>query len=106
MGTAGLNVDLLIKGLRRRKIDCELIEGDSAADHCILNFSSIRFPERLLTVRYENQGFEPRLAQLRPTLEKHQLSQNSTMTIYLSGSRHKDVGKLISAILDWFEVTN
>ena len=33
---AGLDVGQLISTLKRHRIDCELIEGDEAVDHCLL----------------------------------------------------------------------
>lgn len=48
--------------LQRIKVDCVLVEGDEAQDHCILRLSSVKRPGQVAFITYENQGAEPRLA--------------------------------------------
>ena len=60
MGTARLDVKKLAGLLERIKLDCLLIDDDSAMDHCVLRISSIKRPGVVAYVEYENAG-EPRL---------------------------------------------
>ena len=64
MGTAGLDVKRLTGLLERKKVECALVDGDAAFDHCVLRISSVRRPARVALLEYENQGDEPRLAGL------------------------------------------
>ena len=60
MGTAGLDVNRLSGLLERQKIDCVLIQDDRSWDHCVLRLSSVKRPDVIALVEYENQGSEPR----------------------------------------------
>ena len=64
MGTAGLDVTRLAGLLERKKIECTLMDGDSALDHCVLRLSSVKHPDVVAFLEYENQGVEPRSAGL------------------------------------------
>ena len=60
MGTAGLDVNRLVGLLQRIKVNCAVIEGDEAQDHCVLRLSSVGHPGQVMIVEYVNQGVEPR----------------------------------------------
>ncbi len=65
MGTAGLNVEQLTGMLQRMKVNCVLIDGDESQDRCVLRLSSIKRPDDTAIIKYENQGVEPRLVEIK-----------------------------------------
>lgn len=94
MGTAGLNVKRLAGLLERKKVDCDLIEGDSAYDHCVLRLTSHKLPGLVGILQYENQGSEPRLVGL--TIEN---SDPWDKALELRGDREDDPAKIV----EWLE---
>jgi len=97
MGTAGLDVELLTRLLRRIKVDCSVIEADESQDHCILRLSTCQSPGWSAFVEYVNQGLEPRLAgiKMEPPApnEEEQVGESFWITeawINLSGARAED----------------
>ena len=99
MGTAGLNVSRLAGLLGRVKIDCEIVDGDAALDHCVLRLSSVRRPAVVAFLEYENQGVEPRLAGLAfrgegfmPQREDYPLEWERRLE--LRGAREADAEKI------------
>jgi hypothetical protein len=104
MGTAGLDVNRLTGLLERKKVECALLDGDAAFDHCVLRLSSVRRPARVAFLEYENQGDEPRLAGL-VIREDTFLPQRSEKlpewesTLELRGARKDDPDK----IAQWVE---
>ena len=92
MGTAGLNVERLAGLLERKKVECTLIEGDAALDHCVLRLASRRRPALVAFVEYENQGIEPRLVGLsvqenEPANEKEDRTRDWQKKLKLQGAR-------------------
>lgn len=65
MGTAGLDLKGLIGLLERLKVDCNLVEGDEAEDHCLLRLTSTSLPNHQALIEYVNIGCEPRVATIR-----------------------------------------
>src|SRR5688572_11957332 len=94
MGTAGLDVKRLAGLLERRKVDCDLIEGDSAYDHCVLRLTSHKLRGPVATLQYENKGFEPRLVGL--TIED---ADHWDKALELRGAREDDPEKIV----EWLE---
>ena len=104
MGTAGLDVERLQGLLERQKVDSVLLEGDHAQDHVILELSSVRRPNLVARLEYENYGFEPRLASLSISTIGT-LSENSlpnSQTIHISGRRDDDVEKIVQFVRESF----
>ncbi|HXQ33272.1 MAG TPA: hypothetical protein VN843_04545, partial [Anaerolineales bacterium] len=85
MGTAGLDVKRLQGLLERHKVFAILLEGDEAQDHVVLELSSVRQPNLVARLEYENKGFEPRLASLivGPIADPPKDSSPGTQTIQL-----------------------
>lgn len=100
MGTAGLDVKRLQGLLERQKVVLVLLEGDEAQDHVVLELSSVRRPNLVARLEYENQGFEPRLSSLivAPTADPPKDFSHSTQTIQLNGSRADDVEKIVQLV--------
>ena len=105
MGTAGLDVRRLSGLLEHRKIECAVVEGDRALDHCILRLSSARRPGVVAFLEYVNQGGEtrgvrilvqPAGAELKADRGQYFDPQN---TLYLRGPRRDDPHR----ILRWVE---
>jgi hypothetical protein len=99
MGTAGLDIKRLARLLERKKIECALVGGDAAFDHCVLRLYSVKRPGVVAFLGYENQGMEPRLAGLIlrdagpvPREEDHPLEWESTLK--LEGARKGDADKI------------
>jgi hypothetical protein len=99
MGTAGLDVNRLAGLLERKKVECTLIDGDAAWDHCVLRLASVRRPGVAAFLEYENMGGEPRLAGLvvrddefTPRRDDYPLEWDKTLT--LEGARKDDAGKI------------
>lgn len=65
MGFAGLNIADLKRAFARVRIEAEVIEDDSAGDHCVLRLVDMRYPHAEALLYYENMGVEPRLAVLK-----------------------------------------
>jgi hypothetical protein len=85
--------------LERRKVDCVLVDGDSAHDHCVLRLSSIAPPRVHALLEYENHGVEPRFVGLLsrhdesvPRKEEYPLEWQKTLQ--LSGARAEDPDKI------------
>jgi hypothetical protein len=99
MGTAGLNVKRLAGLLKRVKVDCTLVEGDEARDHCVLRISCVKCPGVEAFVEYENQGSEPRFAAMtvQPVGFGPWMDDSSVdwlKTLKLKGARRDDPEKL------------
>ncbi len=99
MGTAGLNVTKLAGLLERKKIECVLVDGDAAFDHCVLRLSSVRRPGVVAFLEYENQGAGTRLAGLTfrndrfiPRKEDYPLEWEKN--VELEGARKDDPEKI------------
>ena len=104
MGTAGLDVSKLAGLLERKKIECALVDGDMALDHCVLRLSSVRRPGVVAFLEYENKGMEPRLAGLilsdvEFTPQKDEYPLEWEKTLELEGARADDTDK----ITQWVE---
>lgn len=54
----------LAKLLRHKKIECDLIDGDSSFDHCVMRLTGVRHPDVDAFLEYENRGSGTRLAGL------------------------------------------
>ena len=104
MGSAGLNIKRLAGLLEQIKIECAVLDGDKAEDHCVLCLSSIKRPGVIALIEYENQGVEPRLAGMTilPAEAEHGLPFEWQETLHLSGSRKGDPEKLIEWIKEEF----
>ena len=104
MGTAGLNVTRLAGLLERRKVECVLMEGDSARDHCVLRLSSFKLPRVHALLEYENQGVGPRLVGMLFRNDDESVSQKNEYplewqkTLQLAGAREKDPDKIVQWI--------
>jgi len=96
MGTAGLNVQRLQGLLEREKVDSVLVEGDEARDHVVLELGSVRRPNVVARLEYENQGIEPRIVSITVP------SSNSSREIEISGKRDDDVAKIVSFVREAF----
>lgn len=59
--TAGLDVKRLSGLLAKIKIESELLDDDRHWDNCVLLLSSVKRPDCIATITYENMGIEPRL---------------------------------------------
>ena len=99
MGTAGLDTTKLGGLLERKKIECSLVNGDAARDHCVLRLTSPKCPGVVAFLEYENQGMEPRLAGLilrdhefSPTKDDYPLEWERTLK--LEGARKDDADKI------------
>ena len=99
MGTAGLDVNRLAGLLEQKKVECALLDGDAAFDHCILRLSGIRRPAVVALLEYENQGDEPRLAGLvfradtfLPQRSEYRVEWERTLE--LRGARKDDSDKI------------
>jgi hypothetical protein len=99
MGTAGLNVNRLAGLLEQKNVDCSLVEGDSAFDHCVLRLCSARRPALVAFLEYENKGTEPRLAGLsfhdtatEVGMEDYPLDWEKTLQ--LEGAKEDDAVKI------------
>lgn len=103
MGTAGLNVKRLKGLLEQEKVDLVLLEGDDAQDHVVLELSSVRRPNVVARMEYENQGAEPRLVSLTvvATVQSEALPPG-TLWIEMSGSRSDDVEKIVQFVRETF----
>jgi hypothetical protein len=104
MGTAGLNVKRLKGLLQQQKVDSVLLEEDESQDHVVLELSSVRRPNQVARLEYENKGFEPRLALLTvspATVETAELSPDTRM-IQISGNRDDDVKKIVQFVRETF----
>jgi hypothetical protein len=104
VGTAGLNIKRLSDLLARRKVECILVDGDAALDHCVLRLSSDMHPNVVAFLEYENQGTEPRLVgivfrgdEFTPQKEDYPLEWQKTLK--LEGERKADSSK----IAEWIE---
>jgi hypothetical protein len=104
MGTAGLDVDRLAGLLRRKQIECTLVDEDATHDHCVLRLSSVKHPTVVAFLEYENQGDEPRLAgaifrdeQFMPQKDDYPLEWQKTLE--LKGARKDDPDKIV----EWIE---
>jgi len=107
MGTAGLDFKRLSGLLQRIKVDCTLVEGDEAQDHCILRLSSVKRPGQVAFITYENQGAEPRLAGIRiePPLMEEKSGQSfwiTEETIRLRGTCVDDAKKIVELVEQTF----
>ncbi|HXQ74496.1 MAG TPA: hypothetical protein VN844_28590 [Pyrinomonadaceae bacterium] len=104
MGTAGLDVKRLQGLLERQKVVAVLLEGDEAQDHAVLELSSVRQPNLIARLEYENKGFEPRIAVMSvgPIADVSKDSPHSTQTIQLYGSRADDVDKIVQLVQESF----
>jgi hypothetical protein len=99
MGTAGLDINRLVGLLERKKVECTLLDGDAAFDHCVLRLSSLRRPGVTALLEYENQGGEPRLAGLifleaKSLPEGHGYRAEWERTLELRGARTDDPDKI------------
>ena len=99
MGTAGLDVNRLAGLLERKKVECTLLDGDAAFDHCLLHLSGLRRPAVAALLEYENQGGEPRLAGLVFLGEKSLPQRDGyraewERTLELRGARTDDPDKI------------
>jgi hypothetical protein len=104
MGSARLDIRRLAGLLERIKIACEVLDGDEAADHCVLRAVSIRRPDVAALIEYENQGVEPRLAGMtilsaESTPEK---SFKWQKTLRLEGPRKDDPEKIARWVKEEF----
>jgi hypothetical protein len=104
MGTAGLDITRLTGLLGRKKIECTLVNGDAAFDHCVLRLFSFKRPGVVAFLEYENQGMEPRLAGLilrddrfMPRKDDYPLAWEKMLK--LEGVRKDDADK----IAEWVE---
>jgi hypothetical protein len=105
MGTAGLDLNHLIELLRRRKIDCALVEDDACQDHCVVKLMGLNPPNRVALVEYVNHGSESRIARIKldaPELETCDdagsifwISQES---IRLRGAQSDDLQKIVDVV--------
>jgi hypothetical protein len=103
MGTAGLDINRLAGLLERKKIECVLVDGDSAFDHCVLRLTSVRRPGVVAFLEYENQGGEPRVAGLTFRDDSFMPERNDyppewEKYLRLRGARKDDPGKIASWI--------
>ncbi|MDQ3817165.1 MAG: hypothetical protein M3362_05680 [Acidobacteriota bacterium] len=96
---AGLDITGLARLLEGKKIECALVEGDAAFDHCVLRLSSVMRPGVVAFLEYENQGVEPRLASLifqddkfMPRKDDYPLEWEKTLK--LEGARKDDADKI------------
>ena len=99
MATAGLDVQRLAGLLERKKVECSLLDGDAAFDHCVLRLSSVRRPAVAALLEYENQGGEPRLAGLvflkdESLPQRHGYRAEWERTLELRGARTDDPDKI------------
>lgn len=62
--TAGLDVKQLSGLLAKTKIESELLDDDRHWDYCVLLLSSVKRPNCVATITYENMGIEPRLVSM------------------------------------------
>ena len=104
MGTAGLDIKRLAGLLKRKKVECSLINGDAALDHCVLQLSSVRRPSVLAFLEYENHGTEFRVAGIvfrdeRFTPQRGDYPLEWQATLRLEGARKDDANK----IAQWVE---
>ncbi len=95
MGTAGLDVERLASLLSQNRIESTLVDGDASLDHCVLRLVSVRRPNVVAFLEYENQGVEPRLAGLvfrddkfLPRTDDYPLEWERTLE--LDGAREND----------------
>ena len=100
MGTAGLDVQRLAGLLERLKVDCSIVDGDEAEDHCVLRLSSVTCPGLLAFIEYMNQGAEPRRARLLVTPEAKEIENKQPLLnieewLDLSGPRSDDPEKIV-----------
>lgn len=104
MGTAGLDLKRLQGLLERQKVDSVLLEGDEAQDHAVLELSTVRRPNFVARLEYENKGFEPRLAIMivGPIADVPNDSVPGTQTIELYGSKADDVEKIVQLVRKGF----
>lgn len=65
METAGLDFNRLAGLLERVKIQCTLVDGDHAEDHCLLCILSVDRPRAVAYLGYINQGAESRTLSIR-----------------------------------------
>lgn len=65
MSTASLGVKRLARLLKQLRVDCQLIEDDRSADHCVLRLTGARLTEKVISLEYINQGGEPRAVILK-----------------------------------------
>jgi hypothetical protein len=80
-------------------VDCVVVHGDLAFDHCVLRLSSVKFPRVYALLEYENQGDEPRLVGMLfrndesvPQKEEYPLEWQKTLR--LAGTRDEDPDKI------------
>jgi hypothetical protein len=107
MGTAGLDTEPLAGLLERKKVNCQVIEDDSAIDHCVLKIWTWKRPGVVAFVEYVNQGTEPRLVGMivRPetfTFEQESYPLNWEKELRLSGKRTLDAEIITRWISDLF----
>jgi preprotein translocase subunit SecD len=100
LGTAGLNVKRLCGLLEKRKVDTVVVEEDDAHDHVVLQLSTVRQPNRIALLKYENQGVEPRLVTLTvsPLPTQNDASSIMSHTIEIFGKRADDVEKIVQVV--------
>jgi hypothetical protein len=99
MGMAGLDINRLAGLLDRKKVECALLDGDAAFDHCVLRLSSVGRPAVTALLEYENQGGEPRLAGLvflkdESLPQRHGYRAEWERTLELRGGRTDDPNKI------------
>jgi hypothetical protein len=107
MGTAGLDVKRLSGLLERQKVDCVLIQDNRWGDHCVLRISSVKRPNVIALVEYENQGEEPRLVGMTfIDKQKETLFEDGVFEwehqLDLSGSIQSDPDKIAVWVLTKF----
>ncbi len=77
MGIAGLDTAKLAGLLEQKKVNCLVIEDDSAMDHCVLKIWTWKRSGVVAFVEYVNQGTEPRLVGLVVQSETFTFDQES-----------------------------
>ncbi len=114
MGTAGLDVEKLTGLLQRIYVDCTLIEGDEAYDHCVLRLTSLANSVTEALLVYENQGMEPRVVTLEIKAENidgddrsvEQVGQSFQVTehgIHLRGTKRDDPLRIFELVQTVFK---
>ena len=89
--------------LQRMKVDYAFIEGNESQDHCVLQLTSIKRPGDMAIIKYENQGVEPRLVEIKvePAIQDGNIGQSFCtihQVLHLRGARIDDPKKILQFI--------